>query len=129
MLPNQASAGVGAVIFDKPTLDAAQVQRNVDADLDNFARKKAADNAKVVAEKNALIADLKFDDKGVFPDDKGYFQGGKEELIKANEKVLMPVSFFIDPEIDKDPYLDDVDTITLSYSFFFVKKPNLTKKN
>jgi len=87
MLPNQASAGVGAVIFDKPSLDAAQVQRNVDADLDNFARKKAADNAKVVAEKNALIADLKFDDKGVFPDDKGYFKGGKEELIKANERL------------------------------------------
>jgi cytochrome c oxidase assembly protein subunit 11 len=53
----------------------------------------------------------------------------EEQLIKANEKVLMPVSFFIDPEIDKDPYLDDVNTITLSYSFFFVKKPNLTKKN
>ena len=48
----------------------------------------------------------------------------EEQLIKAHEKVLMPVSFFIDPEIDNDHYLDDVDTITLSYSFFFVRKYN-----
>ena len=87
MLPNQASSRVGAVIFDKPTLDAAQVQRNVDEDLDNFARRKAAENAKVVADKNALIADLNFDDKGVFPDDKGHFQEGKNKLIEANQKL------------------------------------------
>lgn len=87
MLPNQASAGVGAVIFDKPTLDAAQVQRNVDIELDNFARRKAAENAKVVADKNALIADLNFDDKGVFPDDKTHFQDGKQKLIDANYKL------------------------------------------
>jgi hypothetical protein len=87
MLPNQASAGVGAVIFDKPSLDAAQVQRNVDIELDNFARKKAADNAKAVADKNALIADLNFDAKGIFPDDKGHFQEGKNKLIEANQKL------------------------------------------
>ena len=87
MLPNQASSRVGAVIFDKPSLDAAQVQRNVDIELDNFAKRKAAENAKVVADKNALIADLNFDDKGVFPDDKGHFQEGKNKLIEANQKL------------------------------------------
>jgi cytochrome c oxidase assembly protein subunit 11 len=53
----------------------------------------------------------------------------EEQLVKAHEKILMPVSFFIDPEIDNDPYLSDVDTITLSYSFFFVKKHDHNSKN
>lgn len=46
----------------------------------------------------------------------------EEQLLKAHQKLLMPVSFYIDPEIEKDPYMDDVDTITLSYSFFKIRE-------
>lgn len=45
----------------------------------------------------------------------------EEQLLKAGQKVLMPVSFFIDPEMENDPEMDDVDRITLSYSFFMVR--------
>jgi cytochrome c oxidase assembly protein subunit 11 len=38
--------------------------------------------------------------------------------VKAGESVKMPVVFFVDPDIDKDPNLETIDTITLSYTFF-----------
>jgi cytochrome c oxidase assembly protein subunit 11 len=41
-----------------------------------------------------------------------------EQVLRPGESADMPVSFFIDPEIADDPSLDDVGTITLSYTFF-----------
>jgi len=42
----------------------------------------------------------------------------QEQLLAPNEVIDMPVSFFIDPNMMNDPNLDDVTTITLSYTFF-----------
>ncbi|KAK9767425.1 Cytochrome c oxidase assembly protein cox11, mitochondrial [Basidiobolus ranarum] len=42
----------------------------------------------------------------------------EEQKLAAGEEVDMPVFFFIDPEFAEDPWMDDVDTITLSYTFF-----------
>lgn len=45
----------------------------------------------------------------------------EEQLLKAGQKMLMPVSFYLDPSLEQDPEMDDVDMITLSYSFFKVR--------
>ena len=40
------------------------------------------------------------------------------QMLKPNQKMNMPVVFYIDPAIEDDPSMEDVSTITLSYSFF-----------
>ena len=37
-------------------------------------------------------------------------------------QVDMPVFFYIDPEIDEDIYVEDLDTLILSYTFFEAKE-------
>lgn len=44
----------------------------------------------------------------------------EEQTIKAGQEVHFPVSFFVEPGFDDDVYMDDVDTITLSYTFYEV---------
>ncbi|EKX46966.1 hypothetical protein GUITHDRAFT_107319 [Guillardia theta CCMP2712] len=42
----------------------------------------------------------------------------EEQMLKPNEKIDMPVFFFIDPDFLMDKNMNAVDTITLSYTFF-----------
>ncbi len=46
-----------------------------------------------------------------------------EQALESGETVQMPVVFFVDPEMDKDPELKHVKEITLSYTFFPVEEP------
>jgi cytochrome c oxidase assembly protein subunit 11 len=51
----------------------------------------------------------------------------EEQTVKAGQTVTMPVQFYISPEIVHDPNLADVQTITLSYTFFSAKDPNIPR--
>ena len=44
------------------------------------------------------------------------------DVISFSLQVDMPVFFYIDPDIDDDPAMAKVDTITLSYTFFESKE-------
>jgi len=41
-----------------------------------------------------------------------------EQVLRPGEVVDMPVTYFVDPEIEDDKNLDHVTTITLSYTFY-----------
>lgn len=49
------------------------------------------------------------------------------QLIAPNQSAHFPVVFYIDPDIDTDPELKGVKTITLSYSFFKAESEELDK--
>jgi cytochrome c oxidase assembly protein subunit 11 len=49
----------------------------------------------------------------------------QDQPLPGGKSAELPVQFFIDPAIAKDPLMDDVKTITLSYTFFAAKSDKL----
>ena len=53
----------------------------------------------------------------------------EEKKILAGEKVILPVTFFISPDIIQDPNTKELKSLTLSYTFFNIDKINVSNLN
>nr|CAG4641300.1 EOG090X0GO2 [Eulimnadia texana] len=52
----------------------------------------------------------------------------EEQRLNPNEEVDLPVFFYIDPEFGEDPRMENVETLTLSYTFFEAKEASKLNK-
>lgn len=48
-----------------------------------------------------------------------------QQTLQAGQQVSMPVLFYVDPKMNDDPNMNEVKTITLSYSFFPAESEDL----
>lgn len=49
------------------------------------------------------------------------------QTLAPGQTAHMPVSFYIDPEIVNEPDIADIDSITLSYTYFHADSPDLDR--
>jgi cytochrome c oxidase assembly protein subunit 11 len=52
----------------------------------------------------------------------------ENQLLAPGERMEMPISFYVDPEIENDRDVKEVRTITLSYTFFAAKDGIIEKQ-
>lgn len=49
------------------------------------------------------------------------------QMIAPHQTAHFPVVFYIDPELDHESQLDDLESVTLSYTFYRAESPELDK--
>lgn len=49
------------------------------------------------------------------------------QVLEPNQKASMPVLFYVDPSMNDDPNMRDVESITLSYTFYEADSKELDK--
>ena len=106
---------------------------NVSSDLnwDFYPERKTFDlkigadyTANYIAKNNSDTAISGTASFNVSPDDAGkYFSKLEcfcfnEQSLKPGEEKVMPINFYIDPEIVNDKFIGDLSEITLSYTFY-----------
>ena len=52
----------------------------------------------------------------------------EEQIIQPGETINLPVIFFVDPQMDEESRLDEIKTITLSYTFFPTEEGTMPAK-
>jgi len=52
----------------------------------------------------------------------------EEQTIAPGESLTLPVIFFVDPQMDEDKRLDEIKSITLSYTFFPTEEGTMPAK-
>lgn len=117
------------ILFDANTAGSLPwtfepVQRSLEVKVgeESFAYYRATNNSD-----HAITGSAVFN---VTPDTTGaYFNKIEcfcftQQTLKPGQSVEMPVSFFIDPAIVEDRGLDNINTITLSYTFYPSDEPN-----
>lgn len=50
-----------------------------------------------------------------------------QQLINPKEELLLPIFFYLEPEINDDPDVSRIDTIKVAYTFLKSAKQNLAK--
>ena len=92
----------------------------------NIEQFKVGENMKVeyVARNNSKKANIGTATFNVLPEKVGpYFIKTQcfcfeKQTLNSAETAKMPVVFYIDPAIAEDPTMENIETITLSYTFF-----------